>query len=495
MVKISLCFTFSLVCVLNSIGQERKLKKALIEISEYDFEKSKKHINNFIHDENNSPLGYFVKCTYFTNDHNPTKNLDSAYFYLDKAILLKNNLPPKEYEEACSDLNFCIPSLENQKENLLVKIFDDYFRNIPITSENKEVIVESIQSIKSFLLKYSGTNIEQKATRILEEVEFNFARIQNTIEGFSSFITLHPNSRFVIDCKSYVCQLEFDNLKNVSSIEIYNRFIDKYPNEKIVLDVIYRRNSLAYNFTLKENTIEAYETFLLKYPGALNFNDAKEKILEIKFPTVKIGNQKWMKEDFKSNRFQNGDLISEAKTDEEWEFFNNNKQPCFRKISNTYLYNGFTIIDKRNICPEGFSIPELQDFRVLINFLGGGEAAVKKLVFYTWTKSVYVEEGMEEKTFVGSNESGFSANIGGGVDCNGNITEGPVNVWWTKTRESIKSQLNGCEGIDESQQGEIHFCNIYIGNEGGNLFGNEEDSEENMTFNLRYGFALRLLKK
>jgi hypothetical protein len=45
------------------------------------------------------------------------------------------------------------------------------------------------------------------------------------------------------------------------------------------------------------------------------------------YKTVKIGAQVWMAENLNTDRFRNGDLIPEAKTEEEWKFATENKKP------------------------------------------------------------------------------------------------------------------------------------------------------------------------
>ena len=86
--------------------------------------------------------------------------------------------------------------------------------------------------------------------------------------------------------------------------------------------------------------------------------------------SVKIGNQTWMKQNLNVDIFRNGDLIPEAKTNEEWMKAANEGNPvwCYYKndISNGAkygkLYNWYAIIDNRMIAPEGWKIPTFNDF-------------------------------------------------------------------------------------------------------------------------------------
>lgn len=94
---------------------------------------------------------------------------------------------------------------------------------------------------------------------------------------------------------------------------------------------------------------------------------------------INIGNQAWMGENLKVKHFNNGDLIPEAKTDEEWKAAFEKKTPAFRKFKITndcncaekcgLEYNYYCLIDPRRILPRGFVYPSKIDFILLANEL------------------------------------------------------------------------------------------------------------------------------
>ncbi len=93
--------------------------------------------------------------------------------------------------------------------------------------------------------------------------------------------------------------------------------------------------------------------------------------------SVKIGNQTWMTENLNIDRFRNGDLIPEAKTDEEWKRAGENKQPAWCYYNNDpknglkygKLYNYYVISDSRGITPLGWHVPSENEWIELIFFL------------------------------------------------------------------------------------------------------------------------------
>lgn len=80
------------------------------------------------------------------------------------------------------------------------------------------------------------------------------------------------------------------------------------------------------------------------------------------YNTVVIGTQEWMAENLRTTRYSNGDPIPYITNNSEWEntpdgaysFYNNDVSlgEIFGPV-----YNGFTILDNRNVCPVGWHVP------------------------------------------------------------------------------------------------------------------------------------------
>jgi len=60
----------------------------------------------------------------------------------------------------------------------------------------------------------------------------------------------------------------------------------------------------------------------------------QSKIQKILIKEVKIGDQIWMAENLNVDKFRNGDLIPEAKTEEEWVKAHDSNQPAWCYINN-----------------------------------------------------------------------------------------------------------------------------------------------------------------
>ena len=160
--------------------------------------------------------------------------------------------------------------------------------------------------------------------------------------------------------------------------------------------------------------------------------EAEVKI--IRFNSVKIGNQIWMTENLNIGRFQNGDIIPEAKTAEEWKAAGNTKRPawCYYhndpKNGDKYgkLYNWYAVKDTRGLAPEGWHVPSDAEWTVLSTFLGGKDVAGKKMK----STSGWNDNGN------GTNSSGFSGLPGGYRYFYGNFASVSNNgSWWSASED------------------------------------------------------------
>jgi len=148
--------------------------------------------------------------------------------------------------------------------------------------------------------------------------------------------------------------------------------------------------------------------------------------------TVKIGTQEWMSENLNVSTFRNGDIIAEAKTNEEWEKARAGGQPvwCYydtdpgngKKYGK--LYNWYAVNDTRGLAPEGWHIPGDEEWNELVDYLGTSNAGTKMKGISGWNNNGN-----------GTNECGFNGLPGGyRYSSDGTFNNiGDYGYWWSST--------------------------------------------------------------
>lgn len=178
---------------------------------------------------------------------------------------------------------------------------------------------------------------------------------------------------------------------------------------------------------------------------------------------VQIGNQCWMKENLKVSsgitqvtdslgwkNISYNSLFTPA-----WCYYNNDSSN-----ENTYgkLYNWYAL-STTNICPDGWHIPSLADWQILIDYLGGENVAGGKLK---------ATNGWDAPNNDASNSSQFSAYPGGmRVEEGGFSLLGAQGIFWTTENNSnygaTAISLKNINGViytlsGTAAKGEGHSC-------------------------------------
>lgn len=158
------------------------------------------------------------------------------------------------------------------------------------------------------------------------------------------------------------------------------------------------------------------------------------------YPTVKIGTQIWMTKNLNTSTFRNGELIPQAKTNEEWRKAGENQQPAWCYYDNDpangamygKLYNWYAVADSRGLCPTGWHVPTDAEWTELTDFLGGNSGGKMKTT-----------SGWSESNISSDNSSGFSG-LPGGIHLNNGSFRfvGSYGYWWSSTEKDTLEAWN-----------------------------------------------------
>ncbi len=150
------------------------------------------------------------------------------------------------------------------------------------------------------------------------------------------------------------------------------------------------------------------------------------------YDTVVIGTQTWMKQNLKVTHYRNGDAIPNVTDNTAWSNLATGAYADYNNTpsnSTTYgrLYNWYTVVDTRNLCPTGWHVPSDAEWTTLTNYLGGESIAGGKL------KEAGTTHWNSPNT-AATNETGFTALPAGYRVGNGTYNYfGKYGYWWSST--------------------------------------------------------------
>ncbi len=111
-------------------------------------------------------------------------------------------------------------------------------------------------------------------------------------------------------------------------------------------------------------------------PGTVTDIDGNE------YATVIIGNQEWMAENLRVTKYKNGDDIPAGLSNAAWESITQGAYAVYphnsisgldsdEEVLEAYgaLYNWYSVIDARDLCPAGWQVPTDDDWNDLLSYL------------------------------------------------------------------------------------------------------------------------------
>ena len=163
------------------------------------------------------------------------------------------------------------------------------------------------------------------------------------------------------------------------------------------------------------------------------------------YATVEIGEQCWFAENLRSINYLNGEPILTGLDNEEWESTSSGALAVNQNEDGTLitdfglLYNHFSVLDERGMCPHGWHVPFDDEFIEMEIFLG---LPVEEIEFIGWRGSnqgdLVKASTTDAPSWNGTNESGFSA-LAGGYRRNYGTYQEPnacCGYWWTADAEN-----------------------------------------------------------
>jgi len=166
------------------------------------------------------------------------------------------------------------------------------------------------------------------------------------------------------------------------------------------------------------------------------------------YNTVTIGSQVWMKENLKTSKYRNGDVIPTNLPDSTWQNTSSGAYAIYNNdaANNTIygkFYNWYAVADPRGLCPAGWHVPTDHDWQLLTKYLDPAADTTQCCSNNAGGKmksTGTIEAGTGlwySPNQDATNSSGFNGLPGGGRDGNGTYYYvGGYGYWWSSTEYS-----------------------------------------------------------
>lgn len=153
------------------------------------------------------------------------------------------------------------------------------------------------------------------------------------------------------------------------------------------------------------------------------------------YHAIIIGTQVWMAQNLKVTHYNNGDKIPEVSNESVWReqasgvYCNYDNQAANATTYGRH-YNWHAVTDARKLAPKGWHVPTEDEWKTLIEYLGGSSIAGSKLM-------AIGTRYWEGPNHIANNQSGFTALPAGDRNNNGMFSnKGFSATWWTATGEA-----------------------------------------------------------
>ena len=241
-----LVFLFLFTLPIVTLSQARR---ATALIDKNKTEEAYELLNKALDKDSLAPAEKYVLAGLFFKPDYVNANLDSAYYYILKAIIAYNNTEFK-LQTRLANNGFDSISFAQLKEEIEAAGF----------LRAKEGGNE--QDYIDFLLAFP-TSIHADSAVILRNIEaFTIAEKKNTYQSYKQFFDIYPQAMEANEARKRYEKLLFENKTVDGKLYAFQQFLKNYP------DTWHRREAeqQIYNIITGRNTVTAYNKFVDLYP-------------------------------------------------------------------------------------------------------------------------------------------------------------------------------------------------------------------------------------
>ncbi|MDX2304234.1 MAG: WG repeat-containing protein [Microscillaceae bacterium] len=228
-----------------------RITGAYKQIQKGDFEKARDLLLKELEKDSLNAGAFHIYSVFFFSENNPAYQIDSAYYFVQKALSNYPNAPEKDAEEWAKE-GISQESALKLKANIEAKGFSNARKD------------HSITAYQSFIDRFPEAQEVKTAITYRDELAWKEAQSQNTMQSYQSFIDRFPNAVQKQEAIQQRDKIIYQRETKSGKLSDYLSFLDQYPNN------IFAEEALTGLFDLLavRHTTETYANFVRKYPDS-----------------------------------------------------------------------------------------------------------------------------------------------------------------------------------------------------------------------------------
>jgi hypothetical protein len=235
---------------LGQIAFADRITNAYSNIKKGDFPKAKALLDKQLEKEPQNAGAFHVLAYYFFEEKNPDYYLDSAYFFVQKALAEYPKANPKDTKDWAKE-GISPETAQQLKANIEAKAFANAQK------------ANTVLAYQDFIKRFAKAKETEKATLLLYDVAWEDAQKLNTLADYQAFMNNYPKAKYIPEATRRRDRFVYERETQTGKKSAYEQFLSKYPRNTFVNEAIEKLFPLA----TAHNSPEAFSSFIQKYPA------------------------------------------------------------------------------------------------------------------------------------------------------------------------------------------------------------------------------------
>lgn len=313
---------FCLLFMAVSAGDIDKAYKAL---KAGDYSNAYKYLREVITDEPENVVGSFNLARYFSAKDNKAYNIDSANFYIKRAMAkLPLNPEDKETKKA---LNYDVRDYTIQTLSKTIN-FEAY-----AFAEQQN----TLESYQHYIDEFTDKSFLEQAVNFRNQKAYMRAMSLKTAGALNDFIKKYPEASEIKEAKERYEKMVYENTTADQRWESYKKYIDSFPSGKYIPEATNLYNEKLFDFYSKKNDLASYIDFEKHYKNHPKYNAIQDSIYKLATKAGTVEAYTNFVRNYKQNRNVNDGwqqlylLYTAAGTEDRYRSFLDNYSDCPNK--------------------------------------------------------------------------------------------------------------------------------------------------------------------